>query len=217
MNGLVVYTAITNAYDVIRTPPKACRGVASFVAYLDRPAQFSGWEVREACKQFSDPSRNAKMHKILPHVYLGDVQYSLWIDGSVEIKEGFAADDFISKYLADVDFAVFRHRKRTCIYQEAKACIEQGKDSPEIIRRQVDRYFEEGYPANAGLAECTVLLRRHTAQVKQFDEMWHGEIVANSKRDQLSFNYVARKTGFRFNYISGTISKNPHFLWRRHR
>ena len=42
-------------------------------------------------------------------------------------------------------------------------------------------------------------------------ESWWEEIKYNSKRDQLSFNYVAWKNGLKYNSIPGDIRNNSFF------
>jgi len=119
-------------------------------------------------------------------------------------------------FLSGADIAVFAHAERYCLYQEAAHCIHRHKDDPEVIRRQVSRYTQEGVPANYGLAECSILLRRHTKQVREFNELWWNEILAGSVRDQISFPYVAWKTGIKVNYIPGAVWDGSLFRRRKH-
>ena len=72
----------------------------------------------------------------------------------------------------------------------------------------------DGYPANAGLSECCVLLRRHTDAIKDFNEAWWEEIRRGSRRDQLSFDYVARRCGLKYRYFPGSVEQ-PNSLFRR--
>ena len=43
-------------------------------------------------------------------------------------------------------------------------------------------------------------------------EDWWTEIKYNSRRDQLSFNYVTWKNNFKFSYLEGDSRKNEYFL-----
>jgi TOD1/MUCI70, glycosyltransferase-like domain len=211
LGSIVVYTAITARYDSLQELARAATTQAAFVVFLDEPSQSATWRVLPAHGGFADPNRNAKIHKILPHVHLPAAEYTLWIDGSVTFLEPDSIARLIDVHLADCDLAVFRHRTRTCVYQEASVCLQRRLDEPEVIWQQVCRYTQEGYPANAGLAECSVILRRHTPAVKAFNEAWWDEITRGSRRDQLSFGYVARKVGLRYGFLPGTISDNPWF------
>lgn len=209
----VVYTAITNGYDNLKEQPLTARTV-DFVAFLEKPVESQTWKCAEVCKDFTDPNRNAKIHKIMPHLFFPDKEYSLWIDGSVNIEFNFSIEKLIEIYLSDCDMALFKHPDRNCIYQEANACIQRKLDNPEVIRRQIEKYTREGYPSNAGLSECTILLRRHTPQIIKLNEMWWNEIKNGSKRDQISFNYVARKLGIELKYFPGHLRKKNYFFAR---
>ncbi len=214
--SIVVYTAIAGNYDSLKEQPHTATQGVDFVAFLDEPRQSKTWRPRAIHTDFRDPIRDAKIHKILSHIYFPDALYSLWIDGSVTIRFPFSIRRLIELYLADCDLAVFQHKSRTCIYQEAGVCLQRRLDDPAIIWCQICRYTQEGYPSNAGLPECTVVLRRHTDTVKAFNEAWWDEITRGSKRDQLSFPYVAWKAGLRYGTFPGSISDNPLFHCDRH-
>jgi hypothetical protein len=207
----VVYTAITAGYDALKEQPHAAVNGADFVAFLDQPCESETWRSYPIHRGFADPTRNAKIHKILSHRYLPTAEYTLWIDGSVTIAAARSLQHLIDACLAECDLAVFSHRYRTCVYQEASVCLERRLDAPEVIWQQICRYTADGFPANAGLGECSVILRRQTPAVRAFNEAWWEEIANGSRRDQLSFDYVARKHGLRYATFPGTIADNPWF------
>jgi len=216
MKDFVVYTAITDGYDTLSSPPEQWHKHADFVAFLETPQNVPGWEIRPIYNRFHDPCRNAKIHKILPHKYFPKARYSLWIDGSVRIISTLPLESWPNTYLCTHDLAVFKHHMRWCAYQEAAACIDGKLDSFSVINRQMNKYAGEGYPYNNGLAECTILFRRHTRQIKCFNEAWYNEIKTYSRRDQLSFNYVADKVKLPYRYLPGSMLNNPHFDWLPH-
>lgn len=215
-NSVVVYTAITGRYDSLKEQPASARADADFVAFLDEPRRSRTWQWRAIHAASDDPARNAKIHKVLPHKYFPEVRYSLWLDGSVRILSPHSIRPLIQLYLADYDLVVFPHRNRTCVYQEASVCLHRRLDDPEVIWAQVCRYQREDYPPNAGLAECAVILRRHTPAVNAFNEAWWNEITRGSRRDQLSFPYVARKVGLRYGTFPWTLDHTPVFERGRH-
>ena len=213
----VVYTAITNStnnYDTLKRQKKDNDGT-EFIAFLETPVPSDFWKFQQIHTKFDDPNRNAKIHKILPHIYFPDKEYSLWIDGSVTIRFPFSVSRLAEIYLADADIALFQHHERDCIYDEADVCIQRKLDNQAVILKQIKKYRSENYPAHNGLGECTVLLRRHTDKIKQFNEMWWYEICNGSRRDQISFNYVVRKLGLKVNYFPGDIKKE-NYLFSRH-
>ncbi len=214
--SIVIYTAITGNYDTLKAqPPVATNGV-ELVAFLDEagPIRETRWMRRIPHRAFVDQRRNAKIHKVLSHAYFPSKTYSLWMDGSVSINFSFPIEQLISEYLADCDLALFKHYRRTCIYQEAGVALHRRLADPTTIRRQVESYTRDCYPANAGLSECCVLLRRHTQAIKDFNEAWWDEICHGSERDQISFDYVVRRCGIKCRYFPGSIEQ-PDSLFRR--
>jgi hypothetical protein len=213
---MVIYTAITGNYDLLKEQPELPRQGLQLEAFLDREQPSRTWRVRPATTTFPNPRLNAKYHKILSHINFPSFEYSLWIDGSIVICPGTSVSHLADYFLSDSDIAVFAHRKRYCLYQEAAHCMYRHKDDPETIRRQVFRYTQEGYPTNNGLAECGVLLRRHTKRVKEFNDLWWNEILGGSGRDQISFPYAIWKVGVKVNYIPGSVGDGSLFLLRKH-
>ena len=74
-------------------------------------------------------NRNAKKYKLLPHRYLSEYEYSLWIDGNFTVVGNI--DILVEKYLKDANIAFFNHQNtaldpRNCIYQEASAIFNFG-------------------------------------------------------------------------------------------
>lgn len=139
------------------------------------------------------PIRRARKAKLLPHRCFPDAEITVWVDGSFEPLSDIEA--LVGRFLAVHDLAMFDHFQRDCVYDEAEACIELGKDDPALIRSQVARYRAAGYPARNGLFASGVLLRRHTPQLREFCERWWTELETGSHRDQLALPYVLHRTG----------------------
>jgi Protein of unknown function (DUF616) len=212
----VVYTAISGGYDRLREQPAAATAGAAFVAFLDAPVVSRTWARRPLHMEFDEPARNAKIHKILPHRFFPDTEYSLWLDGSITARFSCSIRRLADTFLGEHDIAVFQHSRRTCAYQEGNVCFQFGLDEPARVWEQVCRYTHEAFPANAGLAECPVVLRRHTPAIRAFNEAWWDEIVRGSRRDQISFPYIAWKLGLRYATFPGTIENNAFFTQNGH-
>jgi hypothetical protein len=123
--------------------------------------------------------------------------------------------DLIDRFLRDSDIAMFKHYKRDCIYDEAKVCKKMKLDDPGIIDRQMAKYKKEGYPAKNGLNEGTIILRRHTKKIEEFNNLWWSEISSGSRRDQLSLNYCLWKLRLRPATFPLTVYHNHMFNFQR--
>ena len=220
--GGIVYTAIFgNIKDKLRTCPKESSDV-TFFSFLDEQRlkknnflNITKWQAYEAQFKDKDLRRQARVHKVLAHKIFTNCRYSLWIDGCLKLVAR-DVNGIMEKHLKNADICTFKHKKRNCLYDEVKACIEQEKDDKNIMINQVAKYLKEGYPANNGLAETTALLRRHNKATMEFNEMWWEEIKNGSYRDQLSFNYTAWKLGITYEVFPGLATVNPYFKWHRH-
>lgn len=212
---LAVYTAIFGRKDSlqeVRTFP----GV-DFFCFTDDPTLNSrSWRIVLAQPSSADPRMAAKIYKILPHRYFPEYDYSLWVDGThtpaIDLRY------LVWKFLETSDLALFRHPRRSCIYDEMDACLTYNKGNADQICRQREKYLKENYPPHNGLAACTVILRRHGIEaVAKAMESWWEEINRYSARDQLSFNYVAHRHQLKYALIPGDVYHNHFFTFMQHR
>jgi hypothetical protein len=222
---IAVYTSIFGGYDNLIDDQFQMDGV-DFICFTDRNIESNTWKVIKTNSIYNDPNRNAKKYKILPHRYLSEYDWSIWIDGNIKVISDI-------RLMCDGDpYKVYDHMqvfdKRNCIYDEAQAILNFGKinsertpergiknwkDNPQLIVEQMNRYMVEGYPKNNGLATNPIIIRNHNnSDVIKNMEDWWTEIKYNSKRDQLSFNYIAWKNKFNFVYLQGDSRNNQYFV-----
>lgn len=150
--------------------------------------------------RFFDPRLNAKIYKILPHLFM-DCEYSVWLDGNMyPLKE---EKEYIA-LLGGNDIAVFKHPERNTTKEEADFCVLKEKDLKENIK---------DYPASK-LYSCGFIIRRHTDKIKQLCEKWWAEICTGSVRDQISFGYVFKDEPI--TVIDKCIWANDLFLIKPH-
>jgi len=220
---IVIYTAIFGEKDKLIKPkfvPKNC----DFICFTDSDFNSNVWKVKKVKPILKDAVRSARMYKILPHKFLSEYNYSIWIDGNMIVRGD--VNELIKGYLSKYNLATYDHKQtsdsRGCIYEEAEALIEMAKrgkykDDPNIIRKQIEKYKKEGYPSNNGLISSMVMLRRHNEPdvIKTMEDWWK-EIKKYSRRDQLSFNYVAWKNKLNFVYLEGDSRDNKYFKHTLH-
>lgn len=205
----VVYTSICGGRDPLRDDQ--CTDGADFVAFMDVQAPSLCWRIVPACDRFHSPLFNAKAAKVQPHQWI-QTDYSLWIDGTIALKTPMQI--LIDTFLADADLAVFSHPERKCIFSERFASM--GRYDHEEIKQQIFAYAQSGWPKDAGLYECGILLRRHTKSVELFNDLWWSEICRWSPQDQLSMPIAVERSGVKLRVISGSIrnNNNPYFHYR---
>lgn len=159
---------------------------------------------------FHDPRRNARMVKLLSHLYV-QADVSVWIDANVELRVDPAE---LVDMLEDRPVGCFAHWDRDDILEEADAVIAQGKDTADRVKPQVNHYLGFGAVARR-LGMTFLLVRRHTPEVMRANERWWAHLCRWSVRDQIAFpvvfdglvNYWARQP-----YHGNT----PFFIRHRH-
>lgn len=198
-NKITVITCITGGKDNLRENLDIKRqSKAEWVAFMDKPTLSPTWTVKRAHNNFTDARRNSRIQKILPHLYCNS-EYSIYTDGNIRLLK--TPEELVEKYLKDADLAVFKHPNRDCIYDEATRCAVKHLDDPELIIEQAKYYEDNHFAKHKGLAECGIILRRHTAKVREFNDCWWSHFCRFSKRDQVSFMYAVDEVGIPINII----------------
>lgn len=211
---IVVYTCIIGKYDQLKEPLLAFDNV-TYICFTDDQANIDAtadtkWEIRSVPENILKTyegtltNRYVKMH---PHELFPEADYSIYVDGNVKIVS------FPGAYLPDTmgkaGLAIYAHGQRNCVYDEAQICIMRKKGKKAFIERQMQRYSAEGFPANYGLYECTIiatdLKNNNSRQI--FESWWHEFMNSQSFRDQLSLPYVIWKNGFEYTDI-GLLGTN---------
>ena len=216
---IVVYTCITGGYDDILEPTCVTPGVDYVCFTDDKTLKSKTWKFRPIPEELLSYSKVKQQRgvKILAHRYLNDYDISIWVDGAVIVKGD------IKDYLKTLDlnqYSVFipEHPARKCIYAEKDACVRIKKikgDEIALADKQMKRYKDEGFPANYGLVQTNIMIRRHNDQYsKDLMEKWWSELKDYSHRDQLSFNYALWKCGStKFKPLIKTTCNSKTFNW----
>lgn len=151
---------------------------------------FTDQQITSKVYQVHETQRKPKIErliKIKPWEFLPNYDRYIWIDANIHPRTKM-------KDLPDADIICLEHPDRNCVYEEFKACVRLMKDDTQVMKRQVDRYREEGYPINAGMVQTGLLIRKPTDKVKKHAELWWHEVITGSRRDQLSFGYALAKS-----------------------
>lgn len=190
-----IYTTLFGGID--KLPPILVKepGV-DYICFTDHEEIADGWERRPCEPAYASLNLSAKIYKVLPHRFLAEYDYSMFVDANTVIAGRMK--DFIGSYLIDRDFAMWAHPERTDPYIEMCSIVEAERHEPTALVEQMQAYSEAGLPREAGMYEASFIWRRHGAgHVVTLMESWWDEINAHSVRDQLSLSYLTWKTGLR--------------------
>ena len=192
----VIYTAITGKYDTL--PESGVYDLVNFdyvcftttdnVMNIKKPWKVITIEGLQHIIPTNDQTKIARWFKTHPHMFFRNYNMSIWIDANIKFIKN--PDDYINDHKFNMLLIPY-HPKRTCIYQEAKACIAMKKDTEENIEKHINFLKSKNYPENQGLVQSNIIVRYHNKKecINLMESWW--DIIKNfSKRDQLSFNYV---------------------------
>ena len=193
---VAVYTAIFEDYDKLNEP-KQTENEIDYFCFTDNSSLVSNtWNIILLPDLYRDPRISARALKILSHKVMMNYDFSVWIDGSVEIINSI--NDFVFNFCEGENICAFKHPQRICIYKEARICQLFGYDKFGTINKQMNWYKSLRYPKNNGLIMSGILVRRSNEKdVKILNEEWWNIIKNYSNRDQLSFNFVVWKYGIK--------------------
>ncbi|XP_042979059.1 probable hexosyltransferase MUCI70 isoform X1 [Carya illinoinensis] len=173
---------------------------------------------------YDEPRRNGKIPKILLHRLFPQAQYSIWIDGKMEL----IVDPLLilERYLwrGKYTFAIAQHKHHHSIYEEADANKRRKRYARPLIDLHMKIYRYEGMESwkpggktISDVPEGAIIIREHTAMSNLFSCLWFNEVDLFTPRDQLSFGYVVYRLGglFKF-YMFPNCEYNSLFVLHPH-
>lgn len=210
---VAVYTANFGEHEMYA--PIVTDKRVDYIYFTDNQVDFAVWQIRNVVRNYQSHTRESRYY--FDNSILHLPEYDITIMHGANAQLLVSPLELITKFLPDdCDIAAFKHPHRNCLYAEAEACKGFGKDDKDVITQQVKRYEQELFPRNYGLHACGLLIRRNTAQIRQFEKQWWYEVANGSHRDQLSFDYTRWKTGVKVAPIEGDIFNNPYLRVNLH-
>lgn len=209
----IVYTANYGNYDTLKDPTRINIDW-DYICFTDNPNLKSKvYEIVHLPSEFKDKAYMARKVKLQPHLFLPKHSINIWHDCSMKML--LDPDKLVEDH-GKKDFTIMNHPFHWCAYAEAKLCGKMGKDDQKIIGVQMQRYFNERMPQKLGLVASGVQIRKNNKANKTFLDLWWNEVENGSKRDQLSFNYIAWKTKFDYHMMPFAICKGNYLQIEGH-
>lgn len=218
---IAVYTAIYGKYDKIYEP-KCLPDNCDYYIFTDNNIsnEKSVWKRKmvnvDGFEKYSDAEKNRflKMH---PHLLFPDYDYSIYIDGNIEVMADFT--EFIQDF-NKYGLKLHDHFGRHCVYDEIDECILQNKVPVEQLKRYKEKLLNENFPKKYGLLEAPIVCRQHNnKKCIQIMDLWWNEYCGYIRRDQIALVYVLHKMGINTNELSGLgedIHANYSFVQHSH-
>lgn len=211
-----IYTVLYGDRDRLLAQPVRAASGLDFIAFTDDPAaDWPGWTSRTLPQRLpGDPVRSARYAKFHPHVLLPDYDASLYIDATVLLRQPpealFAA---LLDGHADT-MACLAHSHRACVLDEVRAVLGLSYDDPELCLRQMAVCAQAGWRGTVKLTWSGLLLRHHHhPRVVAMMQAWWEHVLRFSRRDQLSFAFVAEQQGFAFTAHPLDNEDSPFHQW----
>jgi len=191
-----VFTANFGGKDKLQPPVHFETSKLSDVDFLyftdSDDVQIDHYQVVKQKPSYSDVAKNARKLKILGFPGMENYKYAIWHDSSIQMDCSKIIE--LQEFAETSMLSTFKHGRED-VYLEAIACIENGKDQPLRVLKQMWRYFKAGLPAHSGLYETGILTFNVGKYLKSdLKNVWWQEIENGSRRDQLSLPFAVRKT-----------------------
>lgn len=216
----VVYTCIMGNYDepceLLYQEP----GIDYFLITDMETDQevLNGWRVMSMAGKFKDAFTGNRYCKMHPFELFPDYDLAIYLDGNVRPVSDISRFG-ICAFNSKTGIAAHGHPERTCVYDEAKACILKGRGSKLGIETWQKTLRKEGMPEKYGLLEMSVIYYDlHSELAKGIADVWWETLMSStSKRDQLVLPYVAWKRGFQmqdFGIVAPSLRSNYAFSFK---
>ena len=221
MKRFVIFSAMVGGYDQI-LQPLTVDDRFDFVLFTNDIAdsQVGVWQIRPIEYHNENNTRICRYVKTHPETLLPEYEASVWMDMNVSIKTHYLYDCVVRLLEEGVEVSSMCHPSRNCIYDEAFAVMHMGVEHESVVLKWCGRIRKEKYPVNNGLCETNVLYRKHNEKISAIDAYWWKCIEGNSRRDQLSFNYVLWKQKVPCHYMLGEgkcVRNSEHFVIVNHK
>ncbi|MGQ7328449.1 glycosyltransferase domain-containing protein [Streptococcus suis] len=220
---VAVYTCIIGIREMIKNPVFISPNCDYYIITNKEVPLNSIWKKIDVndldipCKEPNEINRYVKLH---PHLLFPDYEYSLYIDGNIQIVSDVIP--MINQMSPDALIGLHLHDRRRCVFEEAStfSYLPRLKKFETLAKIQMDCYKKEGLPKNYGLFENPILIRKHNvSECIEIMNLWWEQMMLYTMRDQLSLPYVFWKLDICNDYVhilGENLRLNPRFIQFEH-
>lgn len=212
---IAIYTCITGGYDNLLEPFYIDEKCDYFI-FTDQNIKSDVYEVLNIPENINKMNNNVLINRYIkfhPHeLFEKEYDYSIYIDGNIQQISNLSA--FVNNINNDIGISMHKHSIRNCIYEESKILKIYKKGNPEFIEKQVEKYKQEGFPTQYGMAEANVIVTDLKSDISKriFEDWWKEFLASKSMRDQLSLPYILWRNNIEMNTLTtlgDNVYKNP--------
>ncbi len=197
-NKKVIYMCITGNYDNLEEikAHTYTNKEWDYVCFTDnkeylKKKRFGIWQIRPLKYTKLDNTRNNRWHKVHPHILFPEYEESIYLDSNINILTPFLFDEIRER---NTDLLLPKHAGNFSIYNEYVWAMGEAVDKLDVLMKECEEIFKQGFPFYYGMPECNIIYRRHSSkQVREIMDDWWYWIKTYAKRDQLSFSYLLWK------------------------
>ena len=215
---IAVYTCITGNYDKEILEPFVKLENTDFYLFTDNEKQISeNWIIKpipeNINREYNNILKNRYM-KMHPYELFENYDYSIYIDGNVKVMSDLT--ELVYAINENVGIAMHKHQFRDCICDEIEVCKIKKKGNYKEMKRQVEKYVQNGFPKKFGMLEATIIVTdlKNKVAKKILNDWWDEFISTESLRDQISLQYIVWKNKLKIDDIGvlgNNLYRNPKF------
>jgi len=207
MKKIAIYTCICGNYDKL-IDQSLLNENFDYFCFSNRTQESKTWKIINTDNYISIPDNSIlnRFFKWNPHILFKNYDFSVYIDGNLEI----ISDSFYKRVLelanSNCKISISKHPLRNNIYQEAKKCIEYGKDDSNKIKNYIE-YINKTYTNDRLLYQNGLIFRKHNDDIIiKLDKLVYSYIIQYTRRDQLILPYIRQQMNINITDFNNKVS-----------
>lgn len=212
---IVIFSCITGGYDCPLEPIFSADNIdyVLFCDNRDKPKDATKWQIRKISDLnlvgYSNDEKNRYIKFHSNELFAKEYDYAIYIDGNIQVVSDIRK---MIEYVSDkTGIAMHRHRERKDVFDEYEVCKAIKKGDLQKMKVQIERYREEGFPDNYGMAEANVIAIDLKSPIsnKIMSDWWDEYESSGSRRDQIALPYVLWKNNISVSDVT-TLGSNVY-------